>query len=451
MIKVALVNPNVEPSSSTAPPFNLLNLASYVQDIADVMIIDEVAGHDVESELSKFRPHWVGITVQTPCAYRAYHIANYAKRALDCKVVLGGHHTSAMQDEAIQFADHIVVGEGERAFKRLITGEVSSPVVIGEPLEDLDEVPPILWGLIDFEFYVLTKENQVDAPFLVDDPRAMTMLTTMGCPFKCIFCQYSQSSAPTRFNSAERVCLEIDRLMDVYGINCVNFNDDEFLLNRERLEKLCRHFKEVGLVWGCQARATSITEEVAELISDGGCVYVGIGIESGNQRVLGILKAGSATVEANIRAIQILKKHGIAVIGGFIYGTPSETYPEMMDTTDFIIEQPIDSIYVNSLTAFPATTLWDMVEDKVKDIDYSHLIPSATPHNDAILSDLNKDFFKKYLRFVVQTGMFKRGLSLAKLYNRSRLRLFLTKPFYLYFLVTHTWTALRLIWRSLKS
>ena len=447
-MKVALINPKVLMASSTAPPFNLMYLASYVKDVADVKIIDEVAGQNVEKELLSFQPDWVGITVQTPCAYRAYEIAEFAKQNLDCKVVLGGHHVTAMPDEAIKYADHVVIGEGEIVSKRLINGEINQPMIKGVPLMNLDEMFPLPWEMINFDFYVQTSLNQPDAPFPLVNRRTMSIITSRGCPYKCIFCVYSLRTTPVRFNSAERVCLEVNRLIEHHRINSINFNDDEFLINQKRLPEMCRHFKKIGLVWGCQARAMTITEKVAKMLSSSGCAHVGIGFESGNPRILNILKAGSATVENNIKAAQTLKKHGVAVIGGFIFGTPSETYEEMMDTVNFIVEQPLDSIYINSLTPYPASVLWSMVKDNLRDIDYSTLIPSSNPHDQAILCDtMSKDEFRKFLKDVAEISIFKRNLRLAKLYHHSWFRVFFKRPFYPYFLVRHPITALKIIRR----
>jgi len=423
-------------------------LAAYIRTLAEVKIIDEVAGQNVEKELLSFQPDWVGVTVQTPCAYRAYDIADFAKEHLDCKVALGGHHATARAREALQHADHVVLNEGEKVLKGLITGDITEPIIHGVPLRDLDAVPSLPWDAINFEFYVQTKHNQPYAPFPLDNPRAMSIITSRGCPRRCIFCWNSLRATPVRFNSAERVCFEVDQLMN-RGINSIHFNDDDFLTNRKRLPTMFQHFRKVGLVWGCQATASTITEKIAEMLARSNCAYVGMGLEHGNPRILNILKAGSVTVEQNKKAIQVLKKYGIPIIGSFIFGTPSETSEEMKDTVNFIIEQPLDSVVINSLTAYPATTLWKMVEEKLKGVDYSTLVPSSGPQNEAILCDtMSKDGFKKFLKDVVAITIFKRGLRFARLQNRSWLRLFFRHPFYPYFLVRHPFTAARIIRRA---
>lgn len=420
-----------------------MSLSSYIRDLAEVRIIDEAAGHYVSLELLRFHPDWVGITVQTPCAERAYEIADFSRNDLKIKTVLGGTHASFRPDEAIQHADHVVVGEGEIVFRELVLGTINQPVIQGISLPELDSIPPFNWEETNLKFYV-----QKDTPFPpLKNPRSIGMITSRGCPGKCIFCHNSLRTTKTRFNSAERVCHEIDYLMENHYIDSIAFVDDEFLMNKRRLSEMCQHFREVGLVWGCQARSTMITDEKADLLSKSGCSWVGIGFESGNQRTLNILKANLASVEGNIEAIKILKNHGIMVIGSFIFGTPSETYNEMMDTIDFIIEQPFDLPNVNSLTPYPASSLWHMVEDKLGDVNYSELVPSSNPS--VILCDtmLESDY-KRVLNFASCVAKFKRGIRLSRILNQSRLNLFTSDPFYPYFVLRHPLTTMKIIRRA---
>lgn len=439
MRKVALVNPRAPLASTVAPPFNLMSLSSYIKDIANVKIVDGVSGQDVEKGLLDFQPDWVGITVQTPTVYEAYRIADFVKRNLASKVVLGGVHASLYVNESIKHADHIVINDGEIVFKQLIKGEIKQPIIQGIPLTDLDEVPPFLWEEIDIDFY-----SQNNSSPLLDDLRSIILLTSRGCRFKCIFCHNSVRTTSVRFNSAKRVCLEVDRLMENYDIGSIVFADDEFLINKKRLLDMCKHFRDVRLIWGCQARATTITEEIADLLSRSGCKWVGIGFETGNQRTLNILKANSATVEENIKAIHILKKYGITVLGSFIFGTPSETKEEMMDTINFIIEQSVDVSSINSLTPYPASSLWNMLEDKFKDVDYSSLLPSSNPS--VILCDtMDERDYKRVIQYATCVAKFKRGIRISRICNRSWLKMIARDPFYLYFVFRYFSTAMRII------
>src|SRR5262249_60900011 len=61
----------------------------------------------------------VGISVDSKTARRSYEIAA-AYRRRGVKVVLGGIHPTAVPEEAIQFADSVVISEAEDAWPVLL-------------------------------------------------------------------------------------------------------------------------------------------------------------------------------------------------------------------------------------------------------------------------------------------------------------------------------------------
>lgn len=87
-------------------------------------------------------------------------------------------------------------------------------------------------------------------------------------------------------------------------------------------------------------------------------VSVGLGLESGNERILTYLKGGSITVQQNKEAIKIFKKYKIAVNASFVIGSSSETKEEIMQTYNFIKETPFDLVDIYVLTPYPGTPIW---------------------------------------------------------------------------------------------
>ncbi|MCK7505717.1 MAG: cobalamin-dependent protein [Desulfobacterales bacterium] len=91
------------------PPMSLLMLAAVTPDDVEIQIIDE------RFEMIDFDQivDLVGISVVTKTADRAYKIAGqFRKRGI--KVIMGGIHPTVLPKESIQFADVVVIGEGER-------------------------------------------------------------------------------------------------------------------------------------------------------------------------------------------------------------------------------------------------------------------------------------------------------------------------------------------------
>ena len=121
MKKILLINPAFKGSLHSnikvlaLPPLNLAMIARYTPEHYDVRIIDEAMtdlDFDTPADL-------VGITCMTPLAPRAYEIGA-AFRQRGVPVVMGGIHASYMPEEALRYADAVVVGEGENIWPKLL-------------------------------------------------------------------------------------------------------------------------------------------------------------------------------------------------------------------------------------------------------------------------------------------------------------------------------------------
>lgn len=411
-IKVALCVPNTKLKFNDAcAPLNLGYIASYLRKHApdvEVKIFDGMTNQNVKELLLGFRPDVVGVTAVTPQAPSAYALLDWVRTTLGYYVytVIGGVHASALPDEASQHADTVVIGEGELAFKNIVinfsNGERSAKVFQGVPLDDLDEIPSPAFELIDMTEYL-----KHGPPFPGLNGKIMSMVTSRGCPFKCVFCHNSSRTSKVRYFSALRIVEEILYFKAKYGIDCVFFNDDEFLINRKRLEELAVLFKKFGvdkwLKWGCQVRVNTLSVDLLKLAKSMGCVVISPGFESCNQRVLDYLKCSTTKVEANERALKIAKETGVIIGGSFIFGSPSETLAEMKENFAwFVKHRDLKFIGINTLIPYPGTQVFceaqiaGLLPAKV---DYEQLIPTSVPSQTYVVN--REVSFKRYDRFVV--------------------------------------------------
>ena len=421
MVKIALVNPakTSKVISAAAPPINLGYLASYIRknvENVDVIIIDGLSGQNIENELIKFMPDIVGITSTTPTIFEAYRIADFVRSNLKSVIVMGGVHVSIMPEEALKHADIVVEGEGEVAFLEIVNnfsnGKKLEHGIMSRPyIKNLDDIPSPAWDLMDMEFYIKTKDNSAKSvPYTSTKARALTIITSRGCPYKCIFCHNSWKQTPVRYHSAKRLVEDIETLMEKYKIDSIMFADDEFIANGPRLKEICEMIKERGidkkLVWGCQARADIINRfglETIKMMKDAGCKLVAIGFESGSQKILDILKCNTVTVEDGAKAIKICKDAGIKVGGSFMMGTPTETLEDMLETLDFVNKNDLDFAGFGITTPYPGTRLWNWcVELNLlpNDVDYVNLHPHLKADNAYIVCNTmpKEKFIKEFNR-----------------------------------------------------
>lgn len=409
-MRIALVVPETGLNFNDAcAPLNLAYIASYLRKTVssvDIKIIDGMAKQNVTGLISRFQPDIIGVTAVTPQAPSAYKLLDSIRRDMpNVFTVIGGIHASQLPYEAINHADCVVIGEGEKAFsnivKAIINKQQVAKIIQGEPIECLDDIPSPAYDLLDMKIYLKngSKFPKINYP-------NMAMVTSRGCPYRCRFCWNSNRHSTVRYFSAQRIADEILFFKKEYGINSVFFNDDEFLINSKRLQELFVLFKhyeiDKWLTWGCQARARTITLPILKLIKEMNCVLVSIGLESGCNRILNYLKNGSGSVEDNTKALSTANKVGIAMGGSFIFGTPTETFVEMKETMEWCWNNDNLMFFgINILTPYPGTQVWKDCEIFgliPKNLDYERLIPPQYPNEKMlVVSTLPKKKFVKYV------------------------------------------------------
>ena len=368
MAKLVLINAGKNYEYGVHEPLHLLGLAAYAKQYNhEVAIIDQIAGDDVFKKILKLRPDFVGITGTTAVISEAYEIADWCRNH-GFKVILGGVHVTVMPEEALEHGDYVVKGEGERALIKILEGKAKEGIVTGDYIKNLDSLPKVNRGLINIRYYQKGKDRNpgTHLHFVPSNTKLGSLLTTRGCPFHCIFCHNSWRGLPVRMNSAKRIIEEMKELQDKYNTEAIFFMDDDFLFSKSRVLEFCRLYKEARLkvIWGCQARVTSLGLECLKELKETNCKQITFGIESGNQRILGMLKDNTTTVEQNKKALRLVKEAGILSCGSFMIGNPTETEQEIMETKKFILENKPDGFGLSITTPFPGTRLWEMCKEK---------------------------------------------------------------------------------------
>jgi anaerobic magnesium-protoporphyrin IX monomethyl ester cyclase len=364
--KVLLVNPG-RYVSSEQPPIGIMVLASYLQSKGKVVkICDRPKGDSLINDIAKFNPDIVGISGTTATITDAVNCAKIAK-SKGIYTIMGGHHVSALPEYYSGICDAVVVGEGEIILDELVeSGE--SGIFTGKPIKDLNTLPMPSYDLIDMDFYMSSRmRNEVSIlSFAPPHAKIGCVLTSRGCPFRCIYCYNSTRHSQLRYRSPEKVVEELKFLTSKYKINTIAFLEDDIFINKERITKICNLIKEEGLkfVWSGNGRVTDMNEDILFNAYSAGCTQVAFGFESASNRILDIL-CKSAKVEDAEKAIEICNKLNLIVQGNFMLGNPTETEEDMITTGNFIVSHNIDGgIGVAATTPLPGTKLWEMLKQK---------------------------------------------------------------------------------------
>jgi radical SAM superfamily enzyme YgiQ (UPF0313 family) len=150
--------------------------------------------------------------------------------------------------------------------------------------------------------------------------------------------------------------------------------------------------------WQCATRSDLVNFRMLKMMRRAGCVRIFFGFESGNQRILDILKKGTS-VEQNKKVIKLCKKVGIKIYGSFIIGNPTETLEEIEATERFIEENDIDGVGVSIGIPYPGTKFYEWARERdmaPREADYPSLVLGlGFPASDEIPRDVLKMIYTK--------------------------------------------------------
>jgi len=327
----------------------------------DIQIVE--AGQRFDA--SKYDADVIGISCVTQNFNLAEKVAGEAKKTRSF-VVVGGHHITALPNNLTRDMDVAVLGEGEQTFLELIQalslfGKRAAFTIPGIAFKDK--------GHVEFtaKRELIKPLDKIPFParnlMRLGSHHIVSMYSSRGCPYRCVFCSSAHFWSSLRFFSAKYVTSEISDILAKYSPRRINISDDLFIADKARLKKISRRLRELGyhreVEFRCNVRANLVSREVASLLKAMNVKKVNMGLESGSPRILSYLKGDSVTVEQNERAINILNEYGFDVFGSFIIGSSSETVDDVMDTYRFIERVPIYSGETFVMLPLPGTSVWN--------------------------------------------------------------------------------------------
>lgn len=384
MLDLLLINPSWHIAgkniwkdvSGILPPLGLASIAAFARENGyQVKIIDmQAEGLALErlgGVLGKIsQPRFVGITSTTLPANNAYKTASIVREVFqNTKIIFGGHHPTALPEEAIskESVDVVVRGEGEIAVKELLDrrpldeidgivykDEGGKIIFNGERklIENIDVLPMPAYDLLPMKKYHPSLGSYKRLP-------AMSLIASRGCPGQCTFC-YRIFGQKTRIKSAENIFREIEYLQKEFGIKEVNFYDDVFPAFGDRIFKFCQMLikNKTDISWSCFSRIGFIDYDLLKIMKQAGCHQILYGIESADEKILKTIKK-EIDLKLVKKVVYLTKKAGINCRGSFLFGNPGETEETIKKTIEFSIELDLDFASFNIITPYPGTEIFE--------------------------------------------------------------------------------------------
>ena len=328
-------------------------------------------------EVAEFKPDIVGITSVTPNFMSAKQLALEAKRRFGCLVIMGGPHANALPRSTllgVPGLDAVILGEGEIPMLAIASefdahGKVDFDKIPGaaflkqwkytenprpELIKDLDALPYPARDLVDIRLYHSDR-------WFFGGRKSTTLISSRGCPGQCTFCANICMGRKFRPHSPGYVVGEMEHLVKEYGITHFKIYDDCFTADPKRVAEICDLIvgKKMGITWDVAGRVNTLQDEtLISKMKRAGCTQVLLGIETGNQHILDLMKKGTTLAMAE-ECCRKLRKHGIMSGNSFIIGNEGDTEETVLETISFAKKIMSDVVMFVIMIPFPGTPLFD--------------------------------------------------------------------------------------------
>jgi len=367
-LKIHLVNPSdVSFGTAVITPRWLYVLAGATpRHYGDPHIVDETL---VQIDAATIEPgDVVGIGIHTANALRGYALGRMA-RERGAFVVFGGIHATLYPQEAIDLghAHSVVEGDGDEVW----------PTVLAHCLQGAPK-RAYVGGRIDAERFAAARWD------LIPRDRYMwaSVQTVRGCPKHCSFCSVWRTDGQRpRQRSSDAVIREIVELRKL-GFCFIALADDNFYpvtLSDLRLAELQHNSARLKELKALREERFELMSRLAKLPKDM-CFFTQITMEAAEDpefldamraaRIRGALvgvesvtpeglkdvyKDFNLAGEHLVQRLQTFRRHGVHVLGSFIFGLPSDNPSTFLATADVADRAQLAFAQFVMLTPFPGT------------------------------------------------------------------------------------------------
>ena len=179
------------------------------------------------------------------------------------------------------------------------------------------------------------KEEQLQLDFTTYDKyftpkQVIPIKSSSTCPYKkCSFCTHHTNQPYKEYdlNTIKKTILK-SKAKHFF------FIDD--MIPTKRLVKIAEMLKPLNVKWTCQLKPTKdLTYPILKTLKESGLTFIMWGVESGNNRVLKLINKGTNKEDIET-VLENSHKAGIKNMTYILFGFPTETKEEFLETIDFL-------------------------------------------------------------------------------------------------------------------
>jgi len=307
-------------------------------------------------------------------------------------------HSFVDPEDAIQYADGVCVGEGEKAFLQFLNlfskghdythignfyfknnGQIIRNALL--PLQTSEELGSLPYPLLcDGE--LLFKAGRGFVPlepldYVCHEGLVYNTIWSIGCPNRCIYCANSKflknhrDYARLRFPPVDHIVDEVLHARKRYPhLSSVTFQDDMFIgIPLPVLEEFAEKWRDkVRLPFAVQGLMSRYVDpQKMKILISAGMIRVRMGIQSGSPRTRKFYRRhdSNGSIKNAIGVINSFSKYMITPSHDLIVDNPLETKEDISETIKLLYKMPRPFILnVFPLMIISGTELWELAKEK---------------------------------------------------------------------------------------
>ncbi len=359
-MKLQLVNPPIVAGydgvskSGAYQPLDLQSLATYVGNYlkdTEIEILDGELLTQQEIE-SRIDADFVGVSAKVLNYENCLSICAIAKE-MGSKTIMGGPYASSIALQIMKnrsYVDFVVQSDGEKALLSILKGEEVSSIknvlyrkegrVFVNPVETigLSLLPSPSYDYIDMRPYFINFERIYTKTLKAK--KAIAMYSSKGCQWRDLSggCTYCRPDMQWRIKKPQKVWQEIETATSLYGIDFVWDCSDTFTSSKEWITNLVNtkpsYLNPRFLFY---ARPGDIDIEMTRLLKELNVYQVLIGVDSGDNKILGRTRTGKRLEDIQIAA-RLFAQNDILFFPTFVFGLKGENHETVYKTLRLIEE-----------------------------------------------------------------------------------------------------------------
>lgn len=327
-------------------PLSVLSIGASIEGTYDYEILDgnldATLQDSVIARIQRGGIRYLGVTVMPgPQLQEAILLSRRVRKVYPSVTIIWGGYFPSLQAGVVLrsgYVDFVVRDQGDRSFKRLIT--------VLEHGGSLREIPGISFvengtphdnppqGIIDPNTLSPLPYHRVNVPAYLGrtylGSRTVNYHSSVGCPFLCGFCAVAAEYKARWIGlSAERIAQDLRWFKSAYGVNAVEFHDNNFFTSERRTAEFAARVQGEGIRWWGEARPDTMLQydkRTWELLRDAGLAMVFFGAESSSPEVLRLMeKGGTQTGDTVLALVERMRSYGIIPELSFVLGAPTPT------------------------------------------------------------------------------------------------------------------------------